>query len=266
RGGSDVVSLFEAQVLPQFRANCLRLLGVFITESALNTFTRLPVREGERVLVWFGLVEGAQVTSVSLDRMKAPGNWPALLLELEPTSRSIMGGGRDAARATKHDFDFLHGSWKIRNQYLKERLRHSTEWLEFEAHSEVMPLLDGFGHLDRYSAVRDGAAFEGITLRLFDPETGQWSIHWGGYSARTNSAAADDRAISRRRRRIPWRRECAGRQSAVPLSLDATGRRCCPMGTGLLRGWRQDLGGKLDHDVHSTMTSPQMVWTRRAVS
>ncbi|HJZ72662.1 MAG TPA: NIPSNAP family protein [Vicinamibacterales bacterium] len=178
RGGSDVVSLFEAQVLPQFRANCLRLLGVFITESALNTFTRLPVREGERVLVWFGLVEGAQVTSVSLDRMKAPGNWPALLLELEPTSRSIMGGGRDAARATKHDFDFLHGSWKIRNQYLKERLRHSTEWLEFEAHSEVMPLLDGFGHLDRYSAVRDGAAFEGITLRLFDPETGQWSIHW----------------------------------------------------------------------------------------
>jgi hypothetical protein len=38
--------------------------------------------------------------------------------------------------------------------------------------------LHGFGHLDRYSAVRDGAPFEGITLRLFDPATGQWWIHW----------------------------------------------------------------------------------------
>jgi len=42
----------------------------------------------------------------------------------------------------------------------------------------VQPLLDGFGHLDRYSAIRDGRPFEGITLRLFDPATGQWSIHW----------------------------------------------------------------------------------------
>src|SRR5262245_43805271 len=39
-------------------------------------------------------------------------------------------------------------------------------------------LLDGFGHLDRYRAIRDGAPFEGITVRLFDPATAQWSIHW----------------------------------------------------------------------------------------
>jgi hypothetical protein len=39
-------------------------------------------------------------------------------------------------------------------------------------------LLDGFGHLDRYSTIREGKRFEGITLRLFNPETGEWSIHW----------------------------------------------------------------------------------------
>jgi hypothetical protein len=50
--------------------------------------------------------------------------------------------------------------------------------MEFEAQSHVEPLLDGFGHLDRYYAVRDGSPFEGITLRLFDPATGEWSIHW----------------------------------------------------------------------------------------
>ena len=32
--------------------------------------------------------------------------------------------------------------------------------------------------MDRYNCMRDGVAFEGITLRLFDPATGEWSIHW----------------------------------------------------------------------------------------
>ena len=50
--------------------------------------------------------------------------------------------------------------------------------MEFDARSHAEPLLDGFGHLDRYKAVRDGSPFEGITLRLFDPATGEWSIHW----------------------------------------------------------------------------------------
>ena len=80
--------------------------------------------------------------------------------------------------ASKHDFDFLFGSWQIHNRYLQGRLRHSTDWIEFGAESHVEPLLDGFGHLDRYTAVRDGSRFEGITLRLFDPATGQWSLHW----------------------------------------------------------------------------------------
>src|SRR5262245_14222816 len=89
----------------------------------------------------------------------------------------MLGGGPAAARATKHDFDFLFGSRKIHNRYLKERLSHSTEWIEFDATSDATPL-QGFGHLDRYSAIRDGVPFEGITVRLFDPTTGQWSIHW----------------------------------------------------------------------------------------
>ncbi len=178
RAKTDAVSLFEQNVLPQLRANHVRVLGVFVTEPARNTFPRLPVRESDDVLAWFGLVEGIQTPAVWFERLNIPGSERAELLELEPTSRSLIGGGRDAVRATKHDFDFIFGSWKIHNQYLKERLRRSTEWIEFDATSEVTPLLDGFGHLDRYRTMRDGAAFEGITLRLFDPSTAQWSIHW----------------------------------------------------------------------------------------
>jgi NIPSNAP len=178
---AEMVSRFEQQVAPVLAANGVNVEGVFITESAPNTFTRLPVREREHVLVWFAILKGDSDSAARIDRISslaALDDQPVSLLELEPTSRSILGNGPKAARATKHDFDFLFGSWNVHNRYLKARLRHSTEWLEFDARSQVEPLLDGFGHLDRYSAVRDGAAFKGITVRLFDPATGLWSLHW----------------------------------------------------------------------------------------
>jgi len=178
---AELIALFEQDVAPKLRSDNVRLQGVFVTESAENTFARLPVREGEHVLVWFGLVDHVEVTAHWLDRLagvSALANVRPSILDLAPTSRSRLGGGALAARATKHDFDFIFGSWKIQNHYLKERLSHSTEWTEFEATSDVTPFLDGFGHLDRYRAIRDGAPFEGITVRLFDPATAQWSIHW----------------------------------------------------------------------------------------
>lgn len=177
---AGLVSRFERQVAPVLKAHGVDLEGVFVTESAPNTF-RLPVREGEHVLVWFGTIDDRERSPDWRERLAAAGSLdgrPASLLELEPTPRSILGGGAHAARATKHDFDFLFGAWRIHNRYLNARLRHSTEWTAFEARSQVEPLLNGFGHLDRYSAVRDGQPFEGITLRLFDPATGEWSLHW----------------------------------------------------------------------------------------
>lgn len=171
------VDEFERRIMPILEENQVKVEGVFVTESAPNTFTKLPVREGEHVLVWFGVVQGEGRPPGWTDRLALDGR-PVSLLELEPTSRSRLGNGPNAARATKHDFDFLFGSWNVHNRYLKGRLRNSTEWMEFDARSQVEPLLDGFGHLDRYFAVRDGSPFEGITLRLFDPATGEWWIHW----------------------------------------------------------------------------------------
>lgn len=178
---ATLVSEFERQVAPILQSIGVHIEGVFVTEPTPNTYPRLPVREGEHVLVWFGVSNGRVITTEWLERLAITtslGSQQASLLELEPTPRSVLGRGAAAARASKHDFDFLFGSWKIHNRYLNGRLRQSTEWLEFDARSEVRPLLDGFGHLDCYSTVRDGQPFEGITLRLFDPATGEWLIHW----------------------------------------------------------------------------------------
>jgi NIPSNAP len=174
----SLVSRFEKQVAPRLQTRGLMLKGVFVTETAPNTFTRLPVREGEHVLVWVATIEGSpeRLESIAADSTLA-GHVPAVL-DLEPTSRSLLGDGIHATRASKHDFDFLHRSWDVHNRYLKGRMRRSTEWAEFDAQSEVQPLLNGLGQLDRFRAVRDGNAIEGVTLRLFNPATGEWSLHW----------------------------------------------------------------------------------------
>jgi hypothetical protein len=50
--------------------------------------------------------------------------------------------------------------------------------VEFDTELDAQPLLNGFGNLDQYQAVRNGQSIKGVTLRLFNPATGDWSLHW----------------------------------------------------------------------------------------
>lgn len=79
----------------------------------------------------------------------------------------------------RRDFDFYYGRWQVRNERLRERLRGSDEWETFEAMQECRPILGGLGNLDDF--VTDWSdGFRGMTLRLFNPQTRQWSIYWAG--------------------------------------------------------------------------------------
>jgi hypothetical protein len=90
-----------------------------------------------------------------------------------------MEKGIDHDRDGHKDFDFLHGSWKVRNRRLARRLQGSDEWQEFDATSDVIPILNGIGNFDRYFATfPDGKPIEGASLRIFDPATRLWSIYW----------------------------------------------------------------------------------------
>lgn len=77
----------------------------------------------------------------------------------------------------RHDFDFLHGRWRIRNERLKARLAASREWERFDAEAVCRPVLGGLGNTDEF--VSDwGGGFLGMTLRLFNPRARQWSLYW----------------------------------------------------------------------------------------
>ncbi|WP_276483336.1 hypothetical protein [Paraflavitalea pollutisoli] len=86
------------------------------------------------------------------------------------------------------DFDFLIGSWQVRNVKLKTRLNGCTEWVEFVATQELRTVLFGQGNIDHFRTDFFGKPFEGLTLRLFNPLTRLWSIYWADSNAVTLDA------------------------------------------------------------------------------
>ena len=81
------------------------------------------------------------------------------------------------------DFDFYIGKWNIRNRKRKERLNNCDEWIEFNSTDDTSPLLKGFANMNKFSATFAGEVFEGIAIRLFNPQTKLWSIYWADSNA-----------------------------------------------------------------------------------
>lgn len=85
-----------------------------------------------------------------------------------------VGDGRE-------DFDFLFGRWHVANRKLTEPLDPAcTTWAEFDAVAAAGPILHGLGNFDSFNATAgaDGSPFQGVTLRLFDPQDRTWRIWW----------------------------------------------------------------------------------------
>jgi len=75
-----------------------------------------------------------------------------------------------------HDFDFLAGTWNMRNRRLKQRHVGSTDWHEFPGRSEARLLLGGVMNVDEN--VFPTLGWSGSTLRTLDVNTNRWSIYW----------------------------------------------------------------------------------------
>jgi hypothetical protein len=76
------------------------------------------------------------------------------------------------------DFDFLIGTWKVHNRRLKERLKGSDIWLEFNGTVVVRPIWGGRANTDEYEADSPIGHIQGLTLRLYNPKSRQWSLYW----------------------------------------------------------------------------------------
>ena len=87
-----------------------------------------------------------------------------------------------AARDGQHDFDFEIGTWKTHLWRLQHPLSGSNIWVEYEGTSVVRKVWNGRANLVELEADGPGGHFEGLNLRLYNPESHQWSLSFAGGS------------------------------------------------------------------------------------
>lgn len=78
----------------------------------------------------------------------------------------------------QHDFDFEVGSWKIHLKRLLHPLTGSTSWVEYDGTSVTRKLWGGRAFIEEFETDGPSGHIEGLTLRLYNPQSHQWSIHW----------------------------------------------------------------------------------------
>ena len=90
-------------------------------------------------------------------------------------------------RDGQHDFDFEIGTWKTHLRRLLHPLSGSTTWVEYEGTTVVRKVWNGCANL--VELVADGPAghFEGLNLRLYNPQSHQWSLNFANSSGGTMS-------------------------------------------------------------------------------
>ncbi len=81
-------------------------------------------------------------------------------------------------RDGQHDFDFNIGTWKTHVSRLQKPLTGSTTWVEYDGISVVREILSGRASLFELTADGPAGHLEGAGLRLYNPESHQWSLNW----------------------------------------------------------------------------------------
>jgi hypothetical protein len=75
-------------------------------------------------------------------------------------------------------FDFEIGRWRTVVKRLRKPLSGSSDWVEYEGTSDVHAFMGGRANLVALSISGPAGRIEGVALRLYRPDTGEWSIHY----------------------------------------------------------------------------------------
>ena len=124
---------------------------------------------------------------------------PALTALLLTVGGALAGGAQANAqqppaaapapvlRDGQHDFDFEIGTWKTRLRRLLHPLTGSTTWVELEGTTVVRSVWAGGANLLELEASGSSGHIEGLSLRLYNPDSHQWSLNFSNSAAGTLS-------------------------------------------------------------------------------
>jgi hypothetical protein len=88
-----------------------------------------------------------------------------------------------APRDGQHDFDFEIGTWKTHLSRRLNPLTGSTAWTEYEGTTVVRKVWDGRANLVELKVDGPSGHFEGLSLRLYNPQSRQWSLNFANLNA-----------------------------------------------------------------------------------
>ena len=86
-------------------------------------------------------------------------------------------------RDAQHDFDFEIGTWKTHLKRLMHPLTGSTTWVEYEGSSVVRSVWNGRANLVELEVDGPSGHLEGLSLRLYNPQSRQWSLNFANSAA-----------------------------------------------------------------------------------
>ena len=116
----------------------------------------------------------------------------ALMVTLSAAAVAASGP-REAAqepRDGQHDFDWDIGTWKVHMRRLLQPLSGSTTWVEYDGTDVVRKVWDGRANLGEVELDGPRGHLELLTLRLYNPESHQWSINISNSTTGTLSPSA----------------------------------------------------------------------------
>jgi hypothetical protein len=92
-------------------------------------------------------------------------------------------------RDGQRDFDFLFGTWKVRNRRLHQPLSGSREWYEFDGMAWERPLWGGNANVEEVDYASPLGRIQGMAVRVYDTAARTWSIYWATATSGLSSIA-----------------------------------------------------------------------------
>jgi hypothetical protein len=93
-------------------------------------------------------------------------------------SQSASVSAQSGARNGSHDFDFAIGTWKTHVKRLVHPLAGSTAWAEYDGTTVCRKVWSGRANLVELVVNGPAGRIEGLSLRLYNPESHQWSLNF----------------------------------------------------------------------------------------
>jgi hypothetical protein len=106
----------------------------------------------------------------------------AALLAIAPTAaqrqRAQASEPAQPPRDGQHGFDFEFGLWNSHIKRLKRPLSGSQEWVEYRGTTLVNRIHEGRANTAELAVAGPAGRIDGVALRLYDPQSDRWSIHY----------------------------------------------------------------------------------------